>query len=120
MANRQLSEGELTDLLGPLLHHVRVSLEQAAGGDNDLHWALRRKLAKELTYDERGKPATRKRLKKAKLHEQGRRCSRCDEVLPDKGAVLDRFEAMQGYTPENTRLLCRDCDHAVQEERGYS
>lgn len=120
MANRQLSESELANVLEPLLHHVRTSLERAAGGDDDFHWALRRKLAKELTYDERGKPVTRRRLKKAKMHEQGGLCSRCAEALPERGAVLDRLEAMQGYTSENTRLLCGRCDQAVQAGRGYA
>jgi hypothetical protein len=33
--------------------------------------------------------------------------------------VLDRHEAMRGYTAENTRLLCVDCDSEVQRGRGY-
>jgi hypothetical protein len=37
-----------------------------------------------------------------------------------RGAVLDRLEAMLGYTPENTRLLCPKCNARVQEERKYT
>jgi hypothetical protein len=36
-----------------------------------------------------------------------------------KDSVLDRIEAMKGYTAENTRVLCQPCDTTVQIERGY-
>lgn len=62
----------------------------------------------------------RKLLKSQKRGEQQNRCARCSSELPEKNAVLDRIEAMKGYTRENTRLLCPACDVAVQEERGYS
>jgi len=35
---------------------VRQRLADLSGDDENLLWALRRKLFKELTYDERGKP----------------------------------------------------------------
>ena len=85
-------------------------------------WALRRKLAKELTYDERGKPMFRRELKALKRgeREQGGKCALCGEPLPEKNAVLDRLEAMLGYTPDNTQLLCPQCDNKVQVERGFA
>ena len=99
---------------------VRESLQQLSSGDAELLWALRRKLTKGLSYDERGKPMHRKVLKAQKRGEQRNLCARCSSELPEKNAVLDRIEAMKGYTRENTRLLCPACDVAVQEERGYA
>jgi hypothetical protein len=34
--------------------------------------------------------------------------------------VLDRLQAVDGYTPENTRLICNECDKKVQRERRYA
>ena len=119
MPNRQLSSEELEKLFAPLLSEVRERLVSLSGGDKDLQWALRRKLFKELTYDERGKPIQRRKLKEMKRAEQDNKCRRCGESLPAKHVVLDRIEAMKGYTPENTRLLCSECDKQVQQERGY-
>ena len=120
MPNRQLTQAELEALFTPLLGSVRERLQQLSRGDGELMWALRRKLAKELSYDERGKPMQRKLLKAQKRGEQHNRCARCTNDLPEKNAVLDRIEAMKGYTRENTRLLCPTCDIRIQEERGYS
>jgi hypothetical protein len=119
MPNRQLTASELENLARPLLSEVRVRLAALSGGDADLLWALRRKLYKELTYDERKKPMARTALKKQKRKEQNNICALCQTQLPTKGAVLDRLEAMHGYTPGNTRLLCPTCDSEVQTERGY-
>ncbi len=120
MGNRQLSNSELDDLFQPLLEETRASIRELAGPDNELAWALRRKLYKELSYDERGKPTHRKRLKAAKRDQQNGLCALCGESLPEKGAVLDRYEAMSGYTEENTRLLCPICDTQVQTSQRYS
>lgn len=120
MANRQLTQRELVDLFAPLFVNVRERLEALSGGDPELLFALRRKLAKELSYDERGKPNDRKNLKSFKRGQQDNKCAICGDVLPDKYAVLDRIEAMNGYTPENTRLLCQKCDSKQQEERGFA
>ena len=119
MSNRQLSSKELADLFAPLISEVRERLLVLAGDDADLLWALRRKLYKELSYDERGKPAQRRKLKDLKRTEQRNLCPLCNETLPEKYVVLDRLEAMGGYTCENTRLLCTRCDAIVQQERGY-
>ena len=74
----------------------------------------------ELTYDERSGPTARKKLKKIKRQEQNNLCAVCGEALPDKYAVLDRFNAVDGYTQTNTRLIHQDCDIQTQSARGYS
>jgi len=98
---------------------VRQSLAGLSNGDETLLWALRRKLFKELTYDERGKPMQRRKLKELKRAEQDNRCKICSASLPAKYVVLDRLEAMKGYTLGNTQLICQACDTKLQIERGY-
>ena len=120
MPNRQLTREELDHIASPLLDQVRELLDAHSDGDSALLWALRRKLAKELIYDERGRPAHRVALKRRKRLEQRDLCATCSNPLPAKGSVLDRIEAMGGYTPENTRVLCPTCDAAIQHERGYA
>lgn len=119
MPNRRLTETEL-ELVRPFLEEVRAKLRVLSGNDDQLFWALRRKLAKELSYDERGKPMYRRQLKAFKRREQGGRCAICKGLLPERNAVLDRFEAMSGYTEQNTRLICKKCDERVQTERGFA
>src|SRR5438552_18871462 len=114
MPNRQLTSEELKILFAPLMADVRQRLDKLSGGDQGLRWALRRKLFKELAYDERGKPMQRKKLKEVKRAAQDNKCASCAKPLPWKYAVLDRIEAMGGYTPENTRLICQDCDTKTQ------
>lgn len=120
MPNRKLTIEELKSLAAPLLKSVRARLVKLTAGDSDLLFALRRKLSKELQYDERGKPMARRKLKMAKALEQDGRCPLCKKRLPDRGAVLDRIVAMRGYTTDNTRLLCPPCDTTVQKERNYA
>lgn len=55
MPNRRLIPTELEDAR-LLLTMVRAGLRQLAGDDADLLFALRRKVYKELSYDERDKP----------------------------------------------------------------
>jgi hypothetical protein len=107
MPNRRLTDDELKELFTPLITQVRKWLRELSGDAEDLHWALRRKLAKELTYDERGKPMERRALKTRKRKEQHGLCALCQQPLPEKDVILDRFEAMAGYSDANTRLLCR-------------
>ena len=119
MANRNLNSEEL-DSANDLLDQIRAKLESLAGNDAELLFAYRRKIYKELTYDERGKPTARRKLKEQKRVEQNNLCSICNEPLPLKYAVLDRFNAAEGYTSKNTRLIHQDCDTKVQESRGYA
>jgi len=65
-SNRELTDDERERLAAPLLADIRRRLVELSGGDERLLWALRRKIAKELAYDERGKPMDRKRLKSRK------------------------------------------------------
>jgi hypothetical protein len=118
MPNRNLTAAEL-EKANALLSCIRARLIELSGDDPAALFAYRRKIAMELTYDERGKPMHRRALKARKMGEQDGLCARCDEQLPEKYAVLDRLDAIAGYTPENTQLLCPGCDVAIQGERGY-
>ena len=105
-----------------LLEEVRRSIERLSGNDSDLQFAIRRKIAKELSYDERGKPAQRKKLKLRMLRLQNGLCAKCGKPLPllARGAVLDRQNAMAGYAAENVKLICRSCDDELQESRSFA
>ena len=118
MPNPSLSPDQLA-VANRILDEIRSNLLSVANGDAAYLWALRRKVAKELTYDERGKTGHRVKLKAAKRAEQNGLCPICRENLPEKYCVLDRIEAVRGYTADNTRLICQSCDYAVQRERGY-
>jgi hypothetical protein len=120
MPNRQLTDSERAELFAPLLSDVRSRLRELAGGDDPLYWALRRKLFKELSYDERGKPAVRRKLKQRKTKEQGGLCTLCGAALPEQDTVQDRLDTMTGYTMANTRVICRPCDLRIQTERNFS
>lgn len=119
MPNRKLTAAE-RDLAQSVLNRLRADVGELSGGDLDLLFAYRRKIYKELTYDERGTPAIRKALKRAKYQEQKGLCAICGNPLPKRYAVLDRFEAVKGYTAENTRLIHGNCDIATQAERSYT
>ena len=102
MPNPRLTPQQL-ELARALLDEVRERLRVLSGGAPELLFAYRRKVAKELTYDERSKPMERRRLKLLKMKKQGGVCPLCNEALPDRGAVLDRARAIDGYTAANTR-----------------
>jgi hypothetical protein len=118
MANRNLTDVELANA-NALLGEIRVRLVVLAGSAPDLLFAYRRKIAKELSYDERKKPMLRRKLKAQKRAQQAGVCPVCFKPLPEKYAVLDRITAAAGYTPENTRLIHAECDRQVQAERRY-
>lgn len=119
MPNLRLSKTEIEEAR-LLLTMVRTSLGQLAGDDHELLFALRRKVYKELVYDERSKPAVRRKLKDLKRQQQGGLCSKCSQQLPLKYCILDRFVASSGYTVENTQLICSACDVSIQQSRTYS
>lgn len=119
MANRQLSPEELAQA-NVLLSEIRAKLEALSRGDSELLFAYRRKVFKELTYDERSKPMVRRKLKERKWKEQRGLCAICGKELPERYTVLDRLNAAGGYTKENTRLIHQKCDEKHQEERGYA
>ena len=118
MANPTLNLGQLK-IVRKLVDKVRKQLLALADGDEKLLFAYRRKVFKTLLYDERGTPAARNKLKKQKRQEQKDRCALCPKELPDKFVVLDRFDAVHGYTIENTQLICQPCDRKLQESRFF-
>jgi ribosomal protein L44E len=119
MTNRQLSESELGKA-NNLLAEIRSRLSELAGDDKELLFAYRRKIYKELSYDERGKPMHRRKLKQLKRVKQNGLCAVCDQELPEKYVVLDRLNAFEGYTEQNTRLIHQACDAKIQESRRYA
>ena len=119
MPNRQLTEDELKKARA-LLTSVRARLLKLSNGDKNLLFAYRRKIFKELMYDERSKPMVRRHLKQMKRKEQAGLCAICQNPLPETYAVLDRFNAVDGYTMKNTRLIHQDCDAHTQLSRGYA
>lgn len=119
MINRNLTPVEL-ELANKLLDEVRQKIDALSAGDSELAFAYRRKIYKELSYDGRGKPAHRKRLKELKRFQQKNICPICSEELPLNYAVLDRLQASDGYTEANTRLIHTSCDTIIQESRGYA
>jgi hypothetical protein len=120
MANPRLTEVQRESLFAPLFEQTKAELDRLSNGDAKVLWALRRKLVKELGYLERDTPAKRNKLKKLKRKEQNNICPLCNNVLPDKNAELDRFEASLGYTEENTRLVHHDCHVNEQKKKKYT
>lgn len=117
--NRRLTEAE-QELGRAVLQTTREQLKEIAKDDPGLLWALRRYLYVRLQHDERGKPMQRKILKLKKMASQKSLCAVCKKELPERGAELDRFNAMAGYTEENTRLVCHDCHRKIQAEKGFA
>lgn len=95
-----------------LLDELRARIDEAAAGDEQLRFQIKRYIAKRLEFDERGTPTHRRRLKEQKREQQRGLCASCEEELPEQGAELHRARAIDGYTPENTSLLCARC-HAM-------
>lgn len=118
MANPRLTKEQLY-LAHKLLSEIRRHLGELSCDDSKLLFAYRRKVMKELIYDERGNPAHRRRLKKAKRVEQNNLCAICGDALPQKYLVIDRIEGWLGYTEQNTRLIHQKCDIEEQIKRGY-
>ena len=118
MPNRNLNADELKRA-NELLAEIRARLITLANGDPLLLFAYRRKIAKELGYDERGKPGYRGKLKALKWGQQNGKCEHCGDELPLKYSELDRKNAADGYTAENTELVHGKCHRARQEARGY-
>jgi len=118
MPNRNLDLDELKRA-NELLADIRKRLGALAGGDPLLLFAYRRKIVKELGYDERGKPGVRAQLKALKWGQQGGKCAHCGEELPLKYSELDRRKAADLYTAENTDLVHAKCHQARQAAKRY-
>jgi hypothetical protein len=103
----------------PILAKLRLELEEASGGNQTTLFSMKRYIAKRLEFDERSTPTQRRKLKDHKLKSQRGLCAVCKEKLPERGAELDRFVAMDGYTKENTQLVCQACHRKAQEDRDF-
>jgi len=118
------SPGRLTDaqrdLAKTILEDVRKQIADKAGGDAGLAWAMRRYVYIRLQHDERGNPMQRKMLKLKKMVAQNGKCALCGKDLPERGSELDRFDAVKGYTSENTKLVCHECHRAEQEKKAWA
>jgi len=102
-----------------ILEQVRSEMQAVAGEDREVLHQLRRYVGKRLEFDERGTPTQRRKLKDQVAKRQRGLCSVCQEKLPKRGAELDRFKAIDGYTAANTQLVCQACHRKVQAERGF-
>src|ERR1700677_2726916 len=101
-----------------ILEQLRAKIAAVAGEDRDRLFQLRRYILKRLEFDERGTPTQRRKLKEAKRKMQRGLCAVCHGELAKRGAELDRFKAMDGYTAGNTQLVCHDCHQKAEAERG--
>jgi hypothetical protein len=119
MPNRNLDSAELK-FANDLLADIRKRLDSLADGDPLLLFAYRRKVAKELGYDERGKPGHRGKLKALKWGQQGGKCAECKLEMPLAYSELDRKNAADGYTAENTDLVHAKCHQARQAAKRYT
>ena len=119
MSNPNLTSEELARAK-ELLAEIRQKLDALSGGDKNLLFAYRRNIFKHLMYDERSTPMVRRKLKLEKRDEQRGLCAICSKELPAKYTVLDRLNAADGYTKENTRLIHQECDVAFQVSKGYT
>lgn len=117
--NRILTQEELSELSAPLFEEVKRLLNEYSRGDTDLLWALRRKLGKQLTVEEKGRQIDIRKLKEYKRGQQVGNCNVCSDPLPERGAILDRFSGMKPYVADNTQLICPDCDAQKQRDNGW-
>jgi len=118
MTNPQLNEIQLIQA-HKLIAKIKKEIDMLAKNNPEAIFAFRRKIYKELMYDERNKPMERKKLKDKMRKKQKGICPTCKQGLPEKGAVLDRTEAIKGYVEKNVRLLCPECDKKIQEARRF-
>lgn len=119
MPNRNLNADELKRA-NELLAEIRVRLNSLSRGGPLLLFAYRRKVIKELGYDERSKPLVRAKLKAKKWTQQNGKCGHCGDELPLKYSELDRKNAADGYTSENTELVHAKCHQERQAVKRYA
>jgi hypothetical protein len=105
---------------GKLLTDIRERLLGLAAGDPLLLFAYRRKVVKELGYDERDKPGVRGKLKALKWGLQNGKCAHCGNDMPLPYSELDRKNAADGYTAENTELVHAKCHQERQAAKSYT
>jgi hypothetical protein len=100
-----------------ILEELRARIAAVAGEDRERLFQVRRYILKRLEFDERGTPTQRRKLKDQKWKMQRGLCALCQGKLPERGAELDRFKAIDGYTAWNTQLVCHDCHQRAEAER---
>jgi hypothetical protein len=100
-----------------ILEELRGRIAAVAGEDRERLFQVRRYILKRLEFDERGTPTQRRKLKDQKWKMQRGLCALCQGKLPERGAELDRFKAIDGYTARNTQLVCHDCHQKAEAER---
>jgi hypothetical protein len=103
-----------------VLESIRSQIAEVAGDDRVRMFQVRRYILKRLEFDERGTPTQRRKLKDQKWKMQRGLCAVCQEKLPERGAELDRFRAIDGYTAGNTQLVCHSCHQKAEAERGFA
>jgi hypothetical protein len=103
-----------------ILDELRGRIATVAGEDRERLFQIRRYILKRLEFDERGTPTQRRKLKDAKRRSQRGLCALCQGPLPERGAELDRFRAIDGYTARNTQLVCHSCHQKAEAERGVA
>jgi hypothetical protein len=114
-----LSDGDRAKAIA-ILEELRTRIADAVGDDRNRLFQMRRYIMKRLEFDERGTPTQRRRLKEQKRRSQRGLCALCHGELPQRGAELDRFRAMDGYTAGNTQLVCHSCHQKAEVERGFA
>jgi hypothetical protein len=103
-----------------ILEELRGRIATVVGEDRERLFQMRRYILKRLEFDERGTPTQRRKLKDAKRKSQRGLCALCQGPLPERGAELDRFRAIDGYTARNTQLVCHSCHQKAEAERGVA
>ena len=103
-----------------ILDELRGRIARVVGEDRERLFQVRRYILKRLEFDERGTPTQRRKLKDAKRKSQHGLCALCQGPLPERGAELDRFRAIDGYTARNTQLVCHSCHQKAEAERGVA
>ena len=94
-----------------LFTRLKADLLALSGGDEDLLFNFRRKMYKELMYDERGTPLARQRLKKATWKLQEGKCAVCGKELAFEGSELERIYAPKGFVEGNVKVVHHECNH---------
>lgn len=102
-----------------LLNDIRQRIKDLSGHDPEIEFAYRRRIYKQLEYDERSKTQKRKALQKKKWKRQDMLCGICNKPLPLEDSELDRLKAIDGYTEENVLLVHQDCHRKDQKERNF-
>jgi hypothetical protein len=103
-----------------ILEELRGRIATVVGEDRERLFQMRRYILKRLEFDERGTPTQRRKLKDVKRKSQRGLCALCQGPLPERGAELDRFRAIDGYTARNTQLVCHSCHQKAEAERGVA